>query len=358
MKEELKEYIRGILNSCWDSTIGLPYNIISEKEMKEINCFIKNNRIEGYLYRVLQKEEKSNFIFYYCESLYKENLKTYNKIISSIKHVAECLKNLKDGYAFVNGSYFIPFVCKPGERIQKDIDIFVDKKEYEQIHKQLVNHGFVQSIIDGDIIREANRIERTVAFMNNKYVIPYYKKCQDENIGDIWIDIDLCDFSDIDFKIFLEKRSFSENLEIICLDLETNIVYACKTIYTKVKNYRYMRQKQDNALFYFCELNQMIQNNYDAVSWTKVEQRGKEMQLENAIYYTVSVLLELFGISYTDLQRNTLCDLKCNLKIRNLSFMNHIYDEKEHKVYRYDCSNIDYLFDMHREELLKENKTD
>ncbi len=356
MKAEIKAYICEILNKCWNNAIEISNIVISKEDMDEICCFIKNNRIEGYLYRALKKESENNTLFRYCELLYEENVKVYDKTIEEIKYVAECLGNVKDRYAMVNGSYAIPFVCKPGERIQKDIDICVSGQGYERIRKELIDHGFVQAIIEKEKIREASRIEIKVAFRNNKYIIPYYKECQDERIGNIWVDIDVCEFGDVDFNILLEKRVLSEKLEIYCFDLETNIVYVCKTLYTKVKNYRYVRAKQDYVLFYFCQLNQMIWGNYDTISWEKVEQRSKVMKSENAVYYAVSVLLDLFGVSYSDLQRNDLGALVCNLKRLEPSFMNCIYDVKELKKYVYECSDIDYLFHLNREELLKENK--
>lgn len=355
MKVEIKTYICEILNRCWNNAIEISNIDVSKEDMDELCCFIKSNRIEGYLYRVLKNKRENNTLFWYCESLYEENLKVYDKTIEEIKYVAECFGKVKDTYAMVNGSYAIPFVCRPGERIQKDIDICVSRQGYEKIHKELVNHGFSQAIIDGNKIREASRIETIVAFRNNKYVIPYYKKCQNEKIRNLWIDIDVCELDDEDFSILLEKRALSEKLEIYCFDVETNIVYVCKTIYTRVKTYRYMKAKQDYVLFYFCQLNQIIMDNYDIISWEKVEQRSKIMKSVRAVYYSVSILLELFGISYSDLQRNRLGDLVCNLKEPDFSFMNHVYDEKELKEYVYECSDTDYLFHLKREELLKEN---
>lgn len=356
MKAELKAYICEILNKYWNNTTEISKTLISKEDMDDLYCFIKNNRIEGYLYRTLKKKSENNTLFRYCELLYEENLKVYDKIIEEIKYVAKCLGNIKDGYAMVNGSYAIPFVCEPGERIQKDIDICVSRQGYEMIRKELIDHGFVQAIIENEKIREASRIEIKVAFMNNKYIIPYYKECQDERIGNIWVDIDICELDDADFNILLEKRLLSENLEVYCFDLETNIVYVCKTLYMKVKTYQYVRAKQDYVLFYFCQLNQMIWGNYHTISWEKVEQRSKVMKAENAVYYAVFVLLDLFGESYSDSQRKDLGALKYNLKSLDCSFMNCIYDEKELKKYVYECSDTDYLFHLNREELLKENK--
>jgi len=358
MKDEIREHILAILNSCWHNTVGVPDIEISGQEMKEVESFIKSNRIEGYLYRALQKGNGNAVILRCCGALYKENLRAYSKIMESIKYVAKCLKNHNDEYALVNGSYYIPFVCKPGDRIQKDIDILVDRQKYDQIHKELIAHGFIQSIIEGETIREAGRIEKIVAFKNNKHVIPYYKNCLNDNIGDVWIDVDISELDEEDFKKFLEKRLLPDDSEITCLDLETNIVYACKTIYTKLKTFRYIKQKQDNVLFYFCELNQMIRDYFDCVSWEKVEQRVKKMKLEKAVYYTVSVLIELFGTSYIKPQRDALCNLTDRLNVQDIFLVNRIYDEKEHKEYVYDCSEKEYLFSMHHGQLLREDKKD
>lgn len=318
MKEEIREHILAVLNSCWDNTLEVPDVEVSGQEIEEIENFIRNNRIEGYLYRALQKGTGNVTILGCCSALYKENLSAYSKIMDSIKYVAECLKNHNDEYALVNGSYYIPFVCKPGDRFQKDIDILVDKQKYNQIHKELIAHGFIQSIIEDGTIREAGRIEKIVAFENNKHVIPYYKNCLNDNIGDVWIDVDISELDEEDFKNFLEKKLLPEDSEITCLDLEANIVYVCKTIYSKLKTFRYIKQKQDNVLFYFCELNQIIQNHFDCISWEKVEQRVKKMKLEKAVYYTVSVLIELFGTSYIKPQRDALCNLADGLNVQDI----------------------------------------
>lgn len=356
MKSELKAYLCSILNAYWNNSLQICEMSLSKEEMEEVCCFTRCNRIEGYIYNVLKNHNESNPLFQQCKLIYEENLRTYDRAIEEIKYVCKCLENEQGLYAMVNGSYTIPFVCKPGERIQRDIDICISNQGYPQIERVLLNNDFFQATYKDGIIRKASRVEKIVALKNSQYIIPFYKGSYNDEIEDIWVDIDVCNLSEQEFKKLLSPKSLSNGCFVNCFDLETNIVYSCKSIYSKIKNYRYLQAKQDCVLHYFCELVQMIKANSDVISWDKVVQRSILLDLEPAVFYGFSVILDVFCEAFSDGQIAYFNSLLSKLQKPDISSMKAIYDEKGSMKYRYDCSESDYLFQLHREELLLEQK--
>lgn len=356
MELQIREHIISILNKCWNDSLDISPFVITDREIEEVLLFIKNNRIEGYLYRGMQESDHESSFFQCVQSMYNENLHAHGKIMDSIKYAVECLKDCCGEYALVNGSFYISFICNPGERIQKDIDILVSRQKYPQIHSELIRHGFKQAIIENGIIREANRIEKVFAKNNNNYIIPYYKKCLEGNLGDVWIDVDISELNSDILAQFIHKNKIDKKFDLSYLDMETNIVYTCKIIYEKSKTYRYVIQEQDNVLYYFCELNQLLHNNFSLISWSKVYIMAEKMKMERAVYFTITSLLELLGASYSEQQTEKLIELLNDLNILDNSFFNRVYDEKNRKQYIYMESLKDWIFCTNRKELLKETE--
>ena len=354
MNIEYRDYILAVLNGCWDNSSEIFSGNVQDVELENILHFIKVNRIEGYFYRKLRDCKQNEAIFPYIERMYQNNLKDYEKILFSIKHVTECLKHCHEEYALVNGSFYIPFVCLPGERTQKDIDIWVSEAKYVQIDRTLTENGFKQSIMNerGEI-REANRIEKMVARKNNSYVIPYHKYCVEEDIGDIWIDVDIIRLDGAVLSESIRIRSYNSDFDISCLDIETNIVCTCKTIYTKAKTYRYVKQRQDNVLHCFCELNELFHKDFAMISWEKIFRATARLNMRNAVYFTLTGLLKLFGQTYSRKQKEMFIKFINGLNITDTDFINSIYDEKNKKQYVYDCSFQDWIFCESRIEKLR-----
>ncbi len=354
MNKETAEYLQIILNGYWDNSIIQSYNYnIPETEIEDVKSFISANRIEGYVWKVFRDIKSTNSIICCSKKAYQENVEEYSRILEEIQYVAKCLEQNSPEYAFVNGSYYIPFVCEPGERVQRDIDIVICKQNYEIMHRVLEENDFFPSIIERGKVRRASRIEIKYALRNNNSIIPYYKKVENDYIRDIWIDIDIYNICKEDFHKIISKKILCSDTEIVCLNEENNIVYTCNMVFLKLKTFRYVKQKQDNVLYILCELNQIIHRRFDSISWDKVKDISKIMGAEEEVFFTVTILLDIFYTSYSIEQIAVLNNLIHQLDIQDFSFVNQIYDRSTKNIYQHECTVKEYLFSINHERLLK-----
>lgn len=343
-----KNFILNVLKKYWNADLPLKYYEFSKENIESLIDFVKRNRIEGYFYKVLVSRNSLKDIyaelFERLEVIYNQNVKEYSKSLDAIDYVCYCLIQNTVEYAFVNGSYLIPFICECGLRIQKDIDILISKDSYEIVNTMLLEQGFVQTICKDGICRVASRLEKIVSLKNNREIIPYFKSCADLKLGDIWVDIDLVDISCDCFANMIEYQVYRNDMTIPCLKFLENFAYICHQIYKKSKSYMYTITHLDVLLYRYCELYQLLNNKMNLIFGDEFRKICIKMHIEKEIFFVLTNLLDLFDELFEEEQKESFLNFIENLNISDLSYINQVYDEKKKNIYVCDCTFIEWVF--------------
>lgn len=362
MTEKEKELILlaiDFLSPIDDRFVELVKTIKPGKRFME---FIKLNRIGGIIYTLLCENkiesELPTEIMDELYGIYKLNIQHNEDMRIMLRDIYSCLESCQFPYAFLKGSYLIPFLYKNGMRASNDIDILLSQKDIDILDACLVSNNFEQKVERNGELVAANRKEKLFVRMNYGELIPYFKEynlpyirngCLDINIS---LDFQIKNNSDCVEEILKNTVDYTDTdgLRVHTLAPVTFFLHLCAHLYKEAKIYNWVEENRDTLLYKFCDIYLFLKKFSGEHFWIQLEKMQTLYGLEKACYYTLYTTQQLF---------NSLSIPPVNefLKRNNpgdANFLNQVFWPIKNRLFQYDLSFIDWVFCENKLAYLKE----
>ena len=308
--EEIRKYLKAFTK---EQILEKSTKLIDVKEI------LVHNKIEPIILYVSRgcKSEDSEWE--------KNKILNYNRI-SSCSKIFETLEKLRIPYAVIKGAYLDKMAYKNiGLRYSYDIDFLIEKKNYNKVHRLMLESGFVAGEWNAieNKIDEATRESVIYNLMYTHQAVPYVKI---EKFSGYEQDISV----DLNFSISWgeDKQGFSlttqllddtqiieyENVKYRVLNPEAFLIQICMHSYRDM-NTLFLIKTGKFQLRLLCDVFYFIFFNVEKLNAEKFinicKQHNYEKYIYYVLYYTTEVFDNFFWIDYV---------MKC-IKPKDVSFL-------------------------------------
>lgn len=368
MKKELQNLVLKILNFLDIDKEYIKENVDMLVDDEYFLNFVRENRIEGIMYKVLGDLRLLDSIPVKLRDMliqaYEMNCAHNKDMIVVLKDLCYSLEKSEYHYALLKGAYLIPLKYEPGIRKSNDIDILVSQKSIDYIEKSLIENNFVQKIFNqqkGQLV-EATRREKLFVRMNYGELVPFYKKYDLSYIKEACVDINISldykakDSEEIVEKILAnrEKYSFDGTSELYTLSNVDFILHLCSHLYKEAIIYDWVKEERDSLLYKYCDIYVYLEKK-DKDFYDQLLERTKYCGLNKECYYTFYNSMQLFSDLYNNDFLRKFVD---RIRPENTEFLKQIYWPMENKLYEYKLDFIDWVFTSNKLAYLQEISND
>jgi hypothetical protein len=252
----------------------------------------------------------------------------------------------------LKGALLIPMVYQDlGLRISNDLDFLISLKQRKEVSEILHCLGYVPGHFDWakDQVNAVTDKEAIQWKSQSGNLHPHMKKVDNDFVKYFGIDFSY----DVDLKrTFIASNGLIDRvvteelcgIETPCLNSIDFLIHIAIHLFKEATNVKWVILHQDLNLIKFCDLREYILANQEVFDWNKVAQRSKELEAEEALFYSFYYLDYIFGDQFAQ-------NLLEYLDISDQSFLNRYvssFEDGQGKTWRknfnerfFSLSNID-----------------
>lgn len=305
------------------------------------------HRLGGYVYFGLTLEQRNQILPEFRKNL-ELLIKAQKMQVRNIaKEVLPVIKELNlNGirYAGLKGLIFNTTIYQIGERRSNDTDFLVLEEDLIKLDEILRRNGYIQTFLPNGEHLEASKKDKLIQRMNYHDLVPYVKKVESDlieyNSLDINFHFDSKD-NDITRKV-LEKGTVNyenELYQVKGLPWELNLAHLCVHFYREASNSLWIPGREDLTLYKLIDIaNEIRMNDFasHAKEWCLTI---KELQLQQAAFYTLYHLSLFYPKLVPDLTLKYLEPM-------DTSFLNKVSISGEDRTIERQHSFYDLVFNL------------
>lgn len=340
---------------------GKPPVIDNDTDYNWVLDKLLQHRMGGVAYQTLIQANWDALPDYFrtaLETIHNEYLEFAPLMTNRVKMLSKYLHNLSCPYAFLKGAILIPSVYPPGTRISDDIDILINAQDIDLIQDRLLCNGFIQGHYDksqSEIV-PATRRELVNSRINFGETIPFLRIDSDsKRVFEV----------DLNFSVDYQAKNGKETVAALLnnvqqLNIQGDIAFTLSTVDFLIHLCCHL-YKEDTT-YDWINTNSIIYKYFDVYYLLSVfgtpdfyhtlRNRSIELKTDKECYYTFFNLLQIFARLHEDIEFSKF--LKAMQPV-DLSFMKTIIWPSKRKVFSYDCSFVDWIFEENRAKYLRDS---
>lgn len=349
MKNEYYLILLSVLkNKKVEESLQIDNYLKQQLDWSEIVGQVINHRLGGYFYYGLTEMQLKKI-----PKEFKAALKMLangqemqaKKRIKEFIIIDDILVKNSIAYFGLKGLIFSTNIYGLKERRSNDLDLMVHENDLDKLDIALRSIGYIQSNIPNGELIEATKKEKLIQRMNYHDLVPYVKEVDGEIIEiDINFKFDSKEH-EIDDSIFDYgvQRYSGNGYEVNGLPFNTNLLFLCIHFYREATNTLWVAGRRDVVLYKLVDIMNYMRvynEQFDVQEWCNL---AHKLDLEKKCYFTFHMLSLFYGENCEKIEQ-----VLNILKVDDLSFIDEIYVESEHKTIlrekRYDESAFDWKY--------------
>lgn len=343
----------------------------SDEDKRELQQVIKEDLNWLYIYHMAIKNKVLSLLYFnLCKLKYKSKIdcklhqlsefyqkgheRRNKKYFEEFMKVSKALYQAQIPFAPLKGAFLIPEMYKDfGIRTINDIDCFVSHSNVKRLTQVMNSLGYRQMDYDENTgeFKEITREVDLLWKMNMNNLFPFSKL----------VDDDFCNIVEFDFSFSLDFRkevnivdSMIDHAEKIngrfCSYLrpEDFFIHLCCHLFKEATNVEWVELGQDLNIIKFCDIREYLLRFMDNASLNKAIEFAKKNDFEEAIYYTIYYLKEIYNDGYEQ-------ELLDYINIEDSSFIHHFGEREYGKKLTWNKSFWQRMFSEDNRDELKED---
>ena len=285
----------------------------------------------------------------------ENNIFRNKRFLENLEILSNTFEAVDFKYAFLKGSFLIPFLYPQGHRTSNDIDILVKGDDISKIQNVLLDQGFIQGNLSssGEIVK-ATRKEVIEAKMNFGETVPFVKLFKGSSV---MIDLNFSvDYKPEDGSIvpeMLESTIYvqKDNIRFNTLNYEDFLIHLCCHLYKEATTHDWVHHRRDLMLYKFSDINVFLHKYGNTSYFTSLVNRIERFRVQKECYYT----FENSSVIYPAMNDiDGFVNMKQTIKPSDLRFMTQVVFPRERKLLEHYMSFSDWFFCPNRMVHLKE----
>ncbi len=330
---------------------------------------IEFHRLGGLVYYVLNSDKINH------ETLHRPIMfglgMTYEAFLSRISAMNEYIIELNNALvernikaAFLKGSILSNIIYPWGCRASSDIDILINASDIDKVDEVLRELGYIQgeyNFVNKEIV-EFSRFEVIFRRMNWGEVAMYHKNINRPCADKVTIDVN---FS-LNWHPYETKNTVNDflnnitlyaseekGISIYSLQRELFLLQLCIHAFKEVNLYKMVQMRQDLELYKFVDIYTFLLLDY--VNWDEFILLVKKYNFKKECYLVFKYIESIF---FNIKDHEALKKLLYVLKPQDDSYLEEVFDPTTNRLYRWNNSLLERLFDTNHKKHLVEIEGD